>query len=87
MFAKAWLNSNGTQGSKGLRQWSINSCTMIYNSNDATQNYPFCKLHLVFQTFEHFHSNSIKVPEVNKRTKKKTFGTSVINRPTCPLPL
>ena len=40
------------QGSKGIRQWLKNWCTM-YIPNDDTQNYPFCRLHLVVETLGH----------------------------------
>ena len=46
--------------------------------NDDTQNYPFHRLHLMIETFEHLisyinQSNSIKVPNVVKPTNRKTL--------------
>ena len=35
-------------GYKGTRQWQINWCTSSIND---TQNYPFCRLQLVVETF------------------------------------
>ena len=52
---------------------------LMYNPNDYTQYFPFCRLKLVIET----NQNSIKVPEVVEPTNKqkryyKTLGTSVI---------
>ena len=40
------------QGSKGIRQWLIGLCTSLM-SNDDKQNFPFCRLKLVVETFGH----------------------------------
>ena len=37
------------QGSKGIRQWLIN--VQLYIPNDDIQIYPFCRLHLVIETY------------------------------------
>ena len=48
---------------------------LMYISDDDTQNYPFCRLQLVFETFGHSVKwtikNSTKVPKVVKPTNKK----------------
>ena len=63
--------------------------------NDDTQYYPFCRLKLVVETFEHStyltnQSKFTKVPKVDKPTNKKgyykTFGTGVITA-HCPISL
>ena len=41
---------------------------LMYISNDDTQNYPFCKLRLVIDTFRHLlnqqtNQNSMKSPQ------------------------
>ena len=66
------------QGSKGIRQWSINLIT--------SQNKRFSRLQLVIVTFElnePTNQNLTKVPNVLKPTNKKrlflTLETSVIN--------
>ena len=41
--------------------------------NDDTQNYPFCNLHLVVETFETTNQNSIKVSKFVETTNKKTL--------------
>ena len=46
----------------------------MYIPNDDTQNTPFCKLKLVFETFKHplnkpAYQNSVKAPKVVKPTK------------------
>ena len=51
---------------------------LIYIPNDDTQNYPFCRLKFVVETFEHSikitnQSNFTKVPKVFKPTNKKTL--------------
>ena len=45
--------------------------TLIYISNDETQNYPFCRLKLVVETFEHLTkwTNQLKFTEVTEATK------------------
>ncbi len=64
-----------------------------YIPNDDTQNYPFCRLQYVVETFGHStkwtnQSNSMKVPKVveptNKKRYYKFFGTCVINSPMSP---
>ena len=62
---------------------------MIYNSNDDSKNYPFCKFnhmlkHLDTQINEQTNQNSIKITKVFKPTNKKSemknlfLGTSII---------
>ena len=56
-----------------LRDKTIADKLMYIPSND-TQNYPFCRLQLVVETFnEPTNQNSIKVPKVIKLTNKKTL--------------
>ena len=48
----------------------------MYIPNDDTQNNPFCRIKLVFETFKHplnkpAYQNSVKAPKVVKPTKKK----------------
>ena len=66
---------------------------LMYIPNDVTQNYPFCRLRLVVETFEHSTKwiNQLKfnkVPKIVKpmNTKRyyQTLGTSVINSPMSP---
>ena len=52
---------------------------LMYIPNEDTQNYPFCRLQLVVETFGHSTSepnnlNSTKVPKVVKPSNKKNFG-------------
>ena len=64
----------------------------MYILNDNTQNYPFCRLKLVVETFEQLNEltnqNSLKFPKLlRQRIRKryiKTFGTSV-KTDHCPL--
>ena len=63
---------------------------LTYIPNDATQNYPFCRLELVVETFEKpTNQNSLKSPKfLGQQIRKryyKTFGTSVIINPLLPL--
>ena len=67
---------------------------LIYIPNDYTQNYFFCRLQLVVETFGHStyeptNQNSMKVPKVvettNKITLLKTLDTRV-KRAQCPFP-
>ena len=49
---------------------------LMYNSNDDTQNNPFCRLQLVVEKFGHSGSNqpnSIKVSKIIKPRKRKRF--------------
>ena len=51
---------------------------LMYIPNDDTQNYFFCRLQLDVETFGHStywtnQSNSIKVPEIDESTNKKTL--------------
>ena len=49
---------------------------LMYIPNDKTQNYPFCRLKLVVETFGNLTSSyqiSLKVPLVFKPTNKKTL--------------
>ena len=66
---------------------------LIYIPNYDSQNYLFCRLKLLVETFEHStlltkQSKFTEVPKISKQTNKKTFyktlGTSVINA-HCPL--
>ncbi len=64
----------------------------MYILNDNTQLYPFCRLKLVVETFEHSTNESIKIATLVKFVEKekrymKTFWTSVIDRPLSPLSL
>ena len=61
--------------------------------NDDTQNYPFCRVELVVETFGWTlnlinQPIEIQVPKcfklTNKKTLLKTLGTSLINRPMSP---
>ncbi len=50
----------------------------MHNKDNDTQNYLFCRLKLVVETFnrqmnEPTNQNSIKVPKVVKQTNKKTL--------------
>ena len=47
----------------------------LYILNNNTQNYPFCRLKLVVETFElskPTNENSGKIPKIVKQTNKKT---------------
>ena len=51
----------------------------MYNPNDDTQKYPFCRLQLMVEPLdtqlnEPTNQNSIKVPQLVKTTNKKTLG-------------
>ena len=47
---------------------------LMYIPNDNKQNYPFCRLQLVVETFGHPGiQNSFKVPKVVKPTKTKSL--------------
>ena len=51
---------------------------LMHISNDDTQNYPFCRLHLVVESFDTqpnkpTNQHSIKVPKVVEQTNKKTL--------------
>ena len=54
--------------------------TLMYTPIDVddTQNYPFCKLQLVVETFwtlnKSTNQNSVKVPKDVKSRNKKTLG-------------
>ena len=57
---------------------------LMYIPNNDTQNYHFCRLRLVVETFQHStkrtnQSKLINRPKVVKTTNKKTLVTSVIN--------
>ena len=64
---------------------------LMYIPNDKTQNYPYCRLHLVVETIwtinEPTTQNSLKVQKVVKptiRIRKRyhmALGISVIKRP------
>ena len=64
---------------------------LIYIPYDDTQNYTFCRLKLVIETFEHelkerTNQNSLKL--LSQRLRKryhKTLGTSVIVTAHCPI--
>ena len=60
----------------------------MYIHNDDTQNYPFCRLKFVVETFESTNKNWLKSPKLlSKRIRKlyyKTLGTIVINSPMSP---
>ena len=50
---------------------------LIYIPNDDTQNYPFCRLKLLVETFKHSslrtnQSKFTKIPPANNPTNKKT---------------
>ena len=71
------------QGSKGIRQWSINWCT---NPNDDKQIYPLCRLKLIklinTQLNEPTNQNQMSRKLLSQRIRKryyKTLGTSVAN--------
>ena len=78
------------QGSTGIRQWPINWCT---SPNDKKQDYKFCRLNLVVETFEQLNAltnqNTLKSPKLlSQRMRKfyyKTLGTSVIKNLFSPL--
>ena len=53
---------------------------LMYIPDDYTQNYPFCILQLVVETFGH---PTYSVNNLEKRYYK-TLGTSVINSPVSP---
>ena len=58
--------------------------------HDYTQNYPFCRLQLVIETFGHSNNEkSVKVivKSIYKKRLYKTLGTSEINSPLSPLSL
>ena len=48
---------------------------LMYITHDDTQNYPFCKLQIVFETFGHSTKwmNQSKFSKVVKQTDKKTL--------------
>ena len=59
----------------------------LYIPNDYTQNCPFCRLQLVFETSEHsiewtIELNSMKVSKIIEQNNKKTF----LQKAHCPLP-
>ena len=61
------------QESNEIRQWPI----IEVHPHDYTQNYPFCRLQLMLETFdtplnEPTNQNSIKVHKVVKPTNQKT---------------
>ena len=63
------------QGSKGIRQWTINWCKspiMIYKITPSVDNNKWLK-RLDNQTNEPTNQNSIKVPKLVKPTNKKTL--------------
>ena len=43
---------------------------MMWIPNGGTQNLPFCRLRLVFETFGYYNQNSIKIPKVVEPTNK-----------------
>ena len=63
------------QWSEAIRQLPINLCTYI--PNDDTQSYPFWRLNLLVETFEHSSkwSNQSKCIKVVKPTDKKNKKT------------
>ena len=80
------------QGSKGIRQWPINSCTSSIMMHKITH----CRLKLVVGTLEHWtykatNQNSLKSPKLLiqriRNLYYKTLGTSVINSPLSPISL
>ena len=51
---------------------------LMISTNNDTQNYPFCTLQLMVETFEHStneltHQNSLTVLKVINSTNKKTL--------------
>ena len=56
----------------------------------VTQNYPFCRLQLVFETFKHSNNQSKfkvdpkVVKETNKKTLSKNFGDQRNKQPNVP---
>ena len=60
----------------------------MYIPHDNTQNYHFCKVQLVVETFgqlnEPTNQNSLKIPKVVKPTNEKTllqnFGKQLMNK-------
>ena len=65
----------------------------MYDPNDGTQNYPFCRLQLVVEILENelygpINQNSIEITKgvklKNKKRYCKTLGTSIINSPMSP---
>ena len=73
-------------GAKGIRQWPINWCTSPIKIHKITPST------VVVETFrQSTNQNSIKVPEIdeatNKKTIYKTLGTSVINSSKFPASL
>ena len=50
---------------------------LMYISNDVTQNYFFCRLQLVIETFGHStkwtNESKFKVPKIVRHTNKKTL--------------
>ena len=54
---------------------------LMYNPNDDTQNYPFCRLKLVVKTYEHStNQNSLILPpkKITSNKQDKTLGTIAI---------
>ena len=55
---------------------------LMYIQNDDTQNYPFCRLQLVADTFVHltlwYNQNSIKVPNVFESSNNLSNSQSVV---------
>ena len=60
---------------------------LMYSPNNATQNYPFCRL---FESFENLlkrtptNKNSLKTTKLLSQRYYKFLGTSVINSPLPP---
>ena len=64
----------------------------MYIPNDDTQNYLFCRLKLVVETFKHstvwaIQSNPKFLSQRIRKRYHKSLGTSVINSPLSPLSL
>ena len=62
----------------GIRRNKTMADKLMYITNDATQNYPFCKLQFVVKRQDTIlnkptNQNLIKVPKVVKPTKMKTL--------------
>ena len=60
----------------------------MYNPNDDTQNYSFCRLKLSYwlkrldtQVSDQTNRLSMEVPNIVEPTYKETFGASAINMP------
>ena len=76
------------QGTIGTR----NGLLIDVHPNDDIQNYPFCKLQIVVETFRHSNESTnqktIKESKVVKLTSKKTlsqnFGDYCIKQPNVP---